>query len=196
LKPCRIKLTFLIGGVILDPKGNTKNTFEWGLGKATNNQAEAFALFQGLRIIDNKHIRNIIVIGDLTLIINLMLKVTPPSNGTLIRIITPNQARSCQVQSVEFYHVLRMLNHQANNLANKAKSIGMWKNKVKRRGGILPYPLSYIPLNFIMSPCMSSTWHKIWWGWTYSIVGRPKCIHCAVPSHMQTLMRIQPLQPL
>jgi len=33
------------GGIIFDPKGITKNTFEWGLGRALNNQEEALALF-------------------------------------------------------------------------------------------------------------------------------------------------------
>jgi hypothetical protein len=28
----------IVGGIILDIKGNMENTFEWGLGKATKNQ--------------------------------------------------------------------------------------------------------------------------------------------------------------
>jgi len=40
------------GGVILDPEGSMENAYEWGLEKATNNHAEVFAVFQGLRIID------------------------------------------------------------------------------------------------------------------------------------------------
>jgi ribonuclease HI len=76
------------GGFILDIEGNTETNFEWGLCKATNNQEEVFALFQGLRIIDNKHIRNLIVIGDSTLIIKQLHKAFPLSNATLIRIIT------------------------------------------------------------------------------------------------------------
>jgi ribonuclease HI len=75
-------------GIILDLNRNTKNTFKCGMGKVINNQARAFALFQGLRIIDDKHIKNLIVIGDLTLLIKQMHKAFPLSNATLIRIIT------------------------------------------------------------------------------------------------------------
>jgi hypothetical protein len=46
-----------VGGIILDPEGNIKNTFEWGLGKYSNNQVKELALFQGLRIINEKHIK-------------------------------------------------------------------------------------------------------------------------------------------
>jgi len=43
-----------------------------GSGKTTNNQAESLALFQGLRITDNREHRRVIVIGDLELIIRSM----------------------------------------------------------------------------------------------------------------------------
>lgn len=35
-------------GIILDPKGQLETTYAWGLGNSTNNQAEAYALIQGL----------------------------------------------------------------------------------------------------------------------------------------------------
>jgi hypothetical protein len=40
-----------VGGSFLIPKGNQEITFEWGLGRASNNQAEALALFQGLKLL-------------------------------------------------------------------------------------------------------------------------------------------------
>jgi ribonuclease HI len=53
------------GGIIVDPKGNEENSFLWGLGRATTNQDEAFALFQGLRIADDRKHRRLTIIGDL-----------------------------------------------------------------------------------------------------------------------------------
>jgi ribonuclease HI len=32
-------------------QGNQEITFEWGLGRVSNNQAEALALFQGLKLL-------------------------------------------------------------------------------------------------------------------------------------------------
>jgi ribonuclease HI len=47
------------GGIIFDPEGIHETSFEWGLGEVTNNQAEAFAFFQGLKIFDSRRIRNL-----------------------------------------------------------------------------------------------------------------------------------------
>jgi len=38
------------GGVIYDPEGKQESTYSWGLGIPTNNQAEAYTLFQGFSI--------------------------------------------------------------------------------------------------------------------------------------------------
>jgi hypothetical protein len=70
------------------PKGSMDNTFEWGLGKAKNNQVEEFILFLGLRILNDKNIKNLIVIWDSIPNIKLILKVSPSSDVSLIRIIT------------------------------------------------------------------------------------------------------------
>jgi ribonuclease HI len=67
-------------GIIINPKGNVENIFYWDLGRALNNQAEALAMYQGLRIIDDKVCKKLIIIGDLKLIIKSMLKVSSPSN--------------------------------------------------------------------------------------------------------------------
>jgi ribonuclease HI len=46
------------GGIIIDPGGKTEATFAWGLGKSTNNRAEAYALFQGLRVAADLQIKS------------------------------------------------------------------------------------------------------------------------------------------
>jgi hypothetical protein len=42
------------GGFINDREGNEENSFEWRLGKATNNQVEALSLFQDMRVVDER----------------------------------------------------------------------------------------------------------------------------------------------
>ena len=39
------------GGLILDPKGKTIATYEWGLGTMTNNRVEGYSLLMGTNIL-------------------------------------------------------------------------------------------------------------------------------------------------
>jgi ribonuclease HI len=58
-----------VGGVIYDPKGKQESAYAWGLGIATNNQIEAYALLQGLSIIISLGIRELVVLGDSRIVI-------------------------------------------------------------------------------------------------------------------------------
>jgi ribonuclease HI len=52
------------GGILLDPNGATILSFAWGLGFATNNQAEYLALWQGLNQILKLGIKEVMIVGD------------------------------------------------------------------------------------------------------------------------------------
>ena len=43
-----------MGGILLDPGGYVEQTFAWGLGNRTNNEAEWLALIQGLHLLSTK----------------------------------------------------------------------------------------------------------------------------------------------
>jgi ribonuclease HI len=120
-------------------KGNQENTFKWGLGRTSNNQAEALALFQGLRIINEKHIKKTYCNRGLGFNHQTDAKRLIPSDGNLIRTIKRIRKEVIWFESVEFFHILRSLNHQADHLANKAILLD-WKIKIKKWGGILPIP--------------------------------------------------------
>jgi ribonuclease HI len=57
------------GGVILDSDGHKLMEFSWGLGKSTNNNAEALAVYMGMRLITVNSPARLVVIGDSYLII-------------------------------------------------------------------------------------------------------------------------------
>ena len=61
-----------VGAVILDPEGKHETTFEWGynLEVVTNNQAEAHTLYHGLIILQGLNIKNVMVLGDSSLVID------------------------------------------------------------------------------------------------------------------------------
>jgi len=51
-------------GIILDLGGKVETTYAWGLGNSTNNQIDAYVIFQGLCIAIKFIIKYLIVIGD------------------------------------------------------------------------------------------------------------------------------------
>jgi hypothetical protein len=51
-----IKWMESVGGVLHDPRGKIKTTYSWNIGVASNNQAESYALLQGLLIAKSKNI--------------------------------------------------------------------------------------------------------------------------------------------
>jgi ribonuclease HI len=73
--------------IIFDLEGKEGNSFSWGLGRSTNNQVEALALFLGLRLIDARIHKRIIVIGNLELIIKILRKGFGQSQSRLSRTI-------------------------------------------------------------------------------------------------------------
>ena len=52
------------GGIIFYPRGNTVDSFAWGLGNKTNNEAEWLVLMLDIELITRKCIRKIIIIND------------------------------------------------------------------------------------------------------------------------------------
>jgi ribonuclease HI len=129
-----------VGGIVLDPKGNQENTFEWGLGRASNNQVETLALFQGLRILDESYIKRLIVIGDSTLVIKLMLRASSLSDGKLIRIVKRIRKEVARFKSIEYYHILRELNQKADQLANMAAQLNCGALRTKIGVSSSPIP--------------------------------------------------------
>jgi len=58
-----------VGGVIFSPEGNQELTFSWILGKATNNQEEAYALLQGILLAKKHEFNSLIILRDLKVVI-------------------------------------------------------------------------------------------------------------------------------
>lgn len=61
------------GGVIKDQEGKHICSYEWGLGKTSNNAAEAYSLLLGTTILSNLGLKNPIIIGDSAIIISAMV---------------------------------------------------------------------------------------------------------------------------
>ena len=62
-----------VGGILLDPGGQIEQTFSWGLGHRTNNEAEWMALLQGMEILANTDHSRIAIFGDSRQVIYKMI---------------------------------------------------------------------------------------------------------------------------
>lgn len=75
------------GGLICNGNGDVLIEYEWGLGHASNNRAEAFALLQGLLQLQKLGISKAIIIGDSAIIIGLMKNNIKAQSLSLQKII-------------------------------------------------------------------------------------------------------------
>ena len=75
------------GGLIILQDKARQISYNWGLGQISNNNAEAHGLLLGLKILRDRKINNAIIFGDSSLIIQAMVRKTPPKNATLNQIL-------------------------------------------------------------------------------------------------------------
>jgi hypothetical protein len=55
-------LMFIINfyrGIICNPRGHIITSYAWGLGSMKNNEAEAYALFEGIRLAQSMRIQTV-----------------------------------------------------------------------------------------------------------------------------------------
>eukprot|EP00253_Pinus_taeda_P022245 PITA_22245 len=108
------------GGIIKDQNGVPICSYEWGLGNASNNAAEAYSLLLGSTILSKKGLKNAIILGDSAIIISSMNTgkkfIKEGLNNTRAR-ITDNLR---DMGGISFMHALRDHNVEADFLANEA----------------------------------------------------------------------------
>ena len=60
------------GGIFNNPEGSFENEYYWNIGNDTNNMAETYGLWQGLKQLKARGIEESIIFGDSHLIIQAM----------------------------------------------------------------------------------------------------------------------------
>lgn len=108
-----------VGGVIKNLEGNIEHNYSWGLGHNTNTQAEALALLQGFKQLKKFDIKEVNVIGDSQTSIKILMDNTVPLDLRLARLVTRIKILVKSLQSLNFFHVLRENNKDADVEANK-----------------------------------------------------------------------------
>lgn len=93
-------------------------TFVYGL-RTSNNQFEYLTLFQGLKLVQARKVRNLIDIGDSLNIIQQMRSLTYTKLSSLNRGIDKIQRIVRYLNSMEYFHVLHNHNSQVDCFENK-----------------------------------------------------------------------------
>ena len=127
------------GGILLDPGGNIEQSFAWGLGNITNNEAEWMALLQGLHILQAKNYRKVLIFGDSEHVISKLINGYPSGAINFRRLY--NKVNPLMLHSYEPLHILRINYSAAAIMANMGASFpqGFYK-----QDGNPPF-LKYIP---------------------------------------------------
>ena len=112
--------------------------FSWGLGIDTNNMAEALALWQGLRIVVELGIFELIVIGDSRVVIHTLAENILPTHMALQHLICKIVAQASLFKKIDFYHVLRENNSHADLEANKGVSLSPVELILNDQGSYYP----------------------------------------------------------
>lgn len=106
--------------VIRNADGSIKHMYAWGLGHSTNMQAEAMALLQGLKHLRDLGIEKVIILGDSQSLIRILVDNTSPRDFQLAIVVTKIRNLVGSFLQVNFFHVLRQNNKEADVEANKA----------------------------------------------------------------------------
>ena len=106
------------GGVLYDPGGNIENTYSWNLGVATNNQAESYALLQGLFIARLQNIKSLLVVGDSKNTIRHLRRSCLIMDVSLKSIVKCIYYILKDFEQVFPWHITWELNYLPHNLAN------------------------------------------------------------------------------
>ena len=107
------------GGVIINPRGKAEIEYSWSIGHESNNMAEAYGLWQGLKQVQNLGEDEVVVIGDSRLIIQALIRGRRGKNERLEGLLKRIRYKAKRFKKIEFFHVLRELNKSADEAANK-----------------------------------------------------------------------------
>jgi len=112
-----------IGAVLTDESGRTVATLAEGIGVATNNQAEYRAVIEGLRLAAERGARSVLVRSDSRLLVEQLAGRFRVKNPTLQRLHEEARALARGIGRVDFEHVRREENADADALANEGVDV-------------------------------------------------------------------------
>jgi ribonuclease HI len=105
--------------VLYGPRGIKELDYFWNLGISTNNTAKAYAVYQGVQLALQKHPTKLNIVGDSKNTIRYFVIGSNPKEIKLKSLIERTRL-SLSYIFVQFFHILRENNKEADEMANKA----------------------------------------------------------------------------
>lgn len=107
----------------------------------TNNQAEYMALWQGLELVSHNRLRHLKVFGDSKILIQQVNKCRKKEDPWLPPVLHRIKLLIEQLDTIEFYHIKRHLNEEADFVENHGVLLNPKKLRINDEGTILkPLP--------------------------------------------------------
>ena len=109
------------GGIFLDPRGHIEQTFAWGLGHRTNNEAEWLALLQGMQSLANRDFSKIAIFRDSHYVIIKM--INGYTTGSIKCHHLHDKIIPLMIKAYDLFHILRTNNSSTDVLADMGASL-------------------------------------------------------------------------
>jgi len=117
-----------VGGIIYKPEGHIVTDYAWGLGTLTDNEAEAFALYAGIKLALSHQISNRIICCNSMLVIRAIIhkNITGGNKfkGIMFRILDILRL----INNSFFFHIKIHYNKEE---VDKNTKMGSWLSKGK-----------------------------------------------------------------
>ena len=88
------------GGVVIDPGGKVVIKYYWNIGHNSNNMAEVYGLWKGLKQLLKKGVEEVMVFGDSRLIIQALNRGSKDKNECTVRMIKRIRAKAKMFRKV------------------------------------------------------------------------------------------------
>lgn len=109
-----------IGVIIKDDEGNILKRISRYIGRTTNNQAEYTALLSALKSVKDYNPEYLKIHSDSELLVNQMGGIYSVKNATIYKLYSKAKEMINKYLNVEFEHIPREKNREADLLANNA----------------------------------------------------------------------------
>jgi len=112
------------GEIICNIGGKTIIDFTWGIGSMTNNEAEVYAVYVGIKLAHSKGIRSLIICRDSMMVIRAVVKGNITRGNIYSGIMSRSLVALKNFEKSTMYHVKREINVEANKLTKVGSRLG------------------------------------------------------------------------
>ena len=98
----------------MEPGGKVEIEYYWNIGYNSNNMAEAYGLWKGLKQLKKKQVEEVLVFGDSKFIIQALNRGRKGKNEQTTRLIRRIRSLSKMFRKINFFHILREINEEAD----------------------------------------------------------------------------------